>query len=207
MKKIIRLIAICLFLIACCDEPPIEVGKYSLSNQQRSLLPYEKEDEVNFVHSNGYEFKIKTVENEVKMESFYDFCEWTCCGSEYTSYEVQKTILESNYPNLSIEFDIEATALEREIKELRVSLSYGVYSIINYSDTEGFTCNDEQNTKCHDSLLINDTYFYNVVECYIDTFDEIDDEKIIRPTMLLLNSESGLLKIKMSNDESYSIDI
>ena len=203
MKKInYFLVIVCLLCIACCNEKGTEAARYSLSDKELNLIPYSKNQKINFVHSNGYAFDFVVTENKTEWEILDNFCEWNCCGIDYISQQYKTTTLTSSYPLMTIRLSIygNETGLSRNSISLNCNNRYSLS--IPYDSTANFIADSVSKSFLFDSVLINSKTYYHVIEQYFNT--SYEDTTILHPLSIIYN-EKGLLQIKMSNDEKFSI--
>lgn len=75
---------------------------------------------------------------------------------------------------------------------------------MQYDSLSNFIC-DGNNAVCYDSILIHEKLYTNVIEKNFDNHYFIQDSAVLIPESILYNN-LGLLQIKMSNDETFSIN-
>jgi len=200
------LLIILLLNSSCCRQDPIETARYELSDSELALIPYAYGEQIDFVHSNGYTFQFSVTEYKLEWEEFYEFCEWNCCGQNYFSYQVKITKLESAYPNLIIELSLGGTRFsDYSPMLLNFNINNRHFITMQYDSLSNFKCDGLNRAICHDSILIHDKLYTGVIEKYFDSHYFIQDSTILMPESILYN-HLGLLQIKMSNDETFSLN-
>jgi hypothetical protein len=204
-----KLILISFFLVvlfaSCCrDKTYIETGKYPLSDAEQQLIPYELGDSIAFKHSNGYEFYLKVTQNSVQWIHNSDFCEWSCCNQDYYTTQEKTTVLESSYPDLT--FTLQVTTVPNDYYGQCFSIGFNqMYNAyFGYDSLLNFTI-DSINAFWYDSVVINNSIYTCVIEQYFYCDRFITDSALIRPKSLFYN-DHGLLQLKMTNNETYSIN-
>lgn len=191
---------------ACCREESEETARYELTETEQALIPYEYGETINCKHSNGYSFDFSVIENTVEWEEYYDFCEWFCCGNDYYSYQVKKTVLESDYPRLHIELLLGETNYEDySPRTFSVELNNNFTAGFSYDKQVSFICDSLTNTIFYDTIIVNDQQYFDVVLQEFDCYNDSVDSTELIPMYLLYNSD-GLLQIKMTNDETYTFN-
>jgi hypothetical protein len=89
---------------------------------------------------------------------------------------------------------------EKIDKRLSITVN-GFYTETNIYDKDlKYSCS-EAGIKCYESIVINEKTYYNVVE--LEAF--YYDDSIYSSVKSVLYNANGLLQIKLSKDESYSI--
>lgn len=213
MRKILLAGLIAFLISGCCDDP-VEVARFELNEKELELIPYQEGDKINFIHSNGYEFDFETTNRATVWEEEHPFCEWACCGKEYFSYQVNTTSLKSVYPDFEITLTIiagdsyvdyyEPNALKIEINRSGTNLYYD--SLANFTCENLLNCVDcEELYNCIDTLKLNEKEYYNVIEAELNDF-WIDDTTTFRLNSILYNKQKGIIQIKTSNNETYTIN-
>ncbi|PCH73144.1 MAG: hypothetical protein COB98_11140, partial [Flavobacteriaceae bacterium] len=91
---------------SCCKGDSIETDRYELTPVERKLIPYKKGIQVSFRHSKGYIFQMEAVSDETVWNESRNFCEWHCCDQDFISYQTKNTVLQSEYPILSISLNL-----------------------------------------------------------------------------------------------------
>lgn len=195
-----------LLLSSCCREDPIETARYELTANELALVPYQKDETINFIHSNGYTFDFTVTEDNLEWKEHHDFCEWNCCGNSYFSYQVKSIVLESDYPNFNIRIFIGDNIYADDYPPtLNISLNYDHTFGFEYDSLANFICDTVTQIKHYDSLSLNNRNFYDVYSKDFDGHGLVSDSSAILPQTLFLN-DSGIIQIKMSNNETYTIN-
>jgi hypothetical protein len=189
---------------SCCDDP-VEVNRYNFNNQELEILPYSLNQVVPFEHSNGYKFDLKVTKNSLEWKEDHPFCEYGCCDAGYFSYQNKTVVLSSSYPALNIEFQMNANdepADQFQSNSLYIKINWNQNAQILYDSL--FEIQASQGKIFYDSLLINQKMYYKVIESDLIT-NYSTDSTVIEPKSILYNKAFGLLQIKISNNETYSI--
>lgn len=192
-------------LTSCCTEESVETARYQLSGNELELIPYENGQKIGFVHSNGYEFDFTVTEDKLEWQVYQEFCEWNCCGLDYYSYEVRTTKLASAYPDLTIEMSIGSYSYGYYPSFFNLNINNRHFLSIQYDSLANFICNSSSGVICFDTVSIQNEIYTDVIEKKFDIHYFIEDSTILVPESILYNS-LGLLQIKMSNAETFSIN-
>lgn len=196
-----------LALSSCCNEDPVETARYELKDQELVMIPYQQGESIPFKHSNGLEFNFYVAESKVEWMEYHEFCEWFCCPSYYFSYQTKTAQLESEYPRLSIRLSVGGTQYgDYSPMQLAVNLNYSHLAAIQYDSTYQFVADTIYRAIIHESILVNNAVFEDVIEKYFDYYGSVPDSTILMPKSILYNKQVGLIQIKMTNDESYTIN-
>lgn len=205
-RNIIYLFVILLITHSCCNEDPVETARYELSDQELMLIPYNQGESISFKHSNGFEFSLYVSELIVKWEEYHEFCEWFCCPSYFFSYQIKRAKLQADYPKLNIGLSIGSTQYGNySPMELVVDLNNRHFAHIHYDSAYHFVSDTVYKAILYESIIINDKVYSDVVEKFFDYHYYVQDTSILLPKSILFN-RLGVLQIKMSNDETYSIN-
>ena len=191
--------------VSCCREDPVEIARIELSQDELELIPYNYSQQVNFIHSNGYEFAFSVTTDTIVWDSYSAFCEWDCCGQEYVSYQVKTTTLESAYPNLVVTISIMGYDYGNYLKFLGLDINHRHFVSMPYDSLANFVCEPRYEAVFLDSVIIRDKPYKEVIEKKFDNHYFIDDSTVLIPESILYN-DLGLLQIKMSNEETFSIN-
>jgi hypothetical protein len=192
-------------LTSCCRDESVETARYQLSGNELKLIPYENGQKISFVHSNGYEFDFTVTEDKLEWQVYQEFCEWNCCGLDYYSYQVRTTKLASAYPDLAIEMSLSSDAYNLYPRIFSLNINNRHFLSIQYDSLANFICSPSNGTICFDTVSIQNEIFTDVIEKKFDMHYFIEDSTILVPESILINS-LGLLQIKMSNAETFSIN-
>jgi hypothetical protein len=206
-SKLIFLFIISLLFSACCRLKSIEVAKYRLTQSELNLLPYTKGEKISFVHSNGYEFDFTVSEESTIFRE--DYLTENDCPRFCNSIQERSVTLNSSYPVLSFHFyicsklpvDSLSTGYNSSsTNSMKINFNSHYDLTVKYDSLANFICNDSLTT-CYDSILINGNLYNSVIE---KQFRNLDDSTLLYPKSILFNKR-GLLQLKMSNNETYSI--
>jgi hypothetical protein len=74
----------------------LEVNRYLLTEIEKECIPYQNNETIGFIHSNGYQFDVTVSNRHTRMER----TEVHHCGENYSTYESLKVELFSNTPEL-----------------------------------------------------------------------------------------------------------
>ncbi|MFT6814745.1 MAG: hypothetical protein ACJAZ3_000638 [Sphingobacteriales bacterium] len=188
---------------ACCNKEPYEEARIALSDKEMALISYEFDDSIKFKHSEGFEFTFKTTSNNIIWYEERDFCEVGCCGKPYFSFQTKTTVIESSYPNLRIEFSVGGRYNNYRKGILSINVNYNEASFF-YDDSANVYCETSNFNTCHDTISINSTTYFNVMERLFNDHIQNSDTSVLSPYSVFYNEE-GLLQFKMTNNETYSV--
>jgi len=193
-----------LFLSSCCNEDDVEVARYELTQYELELIHYTLGQKVVFMHSNGYEFNAYVEEIATEWQQYFDFCEWKCCGQDYFSYQTKRVFLVSSYPNLRMRFRLnESIYSDYTPMNLHFDINHRHFLSIPYDSLGNFQVS-YSDAIIHDSVVLNGQVFRCVVEKNFDFSMFVNDPEVNAPESIFYSKE-GLLQIKMSNDETFTI--
>ena len=207
MKNVNLIVFILLVFLAtsCCDDP-VEVARYELNQNELDLVPYSFLDEIPFIHSNNYEFSFFVTLRNIKWQEQHPFCEWSCCGHEYFSYQLNTTKLTSIYPKFEITIQLTANYDDKYndniSNRIYIKLNDTYEAILNYDENANLLTDSP--TVFHDTVSLSDNEFYDVYEIKLSSYPATDTT-IIQPESIFYNTEHGILQIKTSNNETYTI--
>lgn len=189
-------------IVSCCDDQ-VEIARFELTQNEKGLIPYTLDQNITFIHSNGHEFDFNVTVNEIKWLEHHDFCEWSCCGQEYFSYQQKTVKLESVYPIINISLYLGGDLWGEYYPDmLFVEFNRNEVSFPFDNETK-FICDTLTKTEHFDSLFFGDMMYYDV---YMKDFDSnhFADTSVLNAKTLFYNS-IGILQIKMTNDETFTI--
>ncbi|MBN1951638.1 MAG: hypothetical protein JW801_10570 [Bacteroidales bacterium] len=206
MKKNLLLLLLSLLIIGCCPKDPIETARYALAEEELALVPYQTGEKIRFIHSGGYSFDFEVIEDSVYWKEYHEFCEWNCCSPEYISYQVRKTVLESDYPEFRIEIELgEAEYSYFNPRIMNLNINYRHFAYITIDSTGAFI--PGENAELYDTFLLAGKTYTNVIKKPFDFHYFMEDSSgIFKPESILYSPDAGLLQILMTNDETYTID-
>lgn len=205
MSKIYFIILSFLVFSSCCNKSK-ETARYELSQNELNLLPYKYGDSISFIHSNGYSFDFIVSNEELEWKVDDDFCEWFCCDNEYFSFQVRSYVLESSYPSLNIRIYIGGDVLGYYLPQtLNLSINFDHNIQFYYDSLTNYICDSTTKITHYDSISFNNKYFYNVYSKDFDSHGIVNNSSGILPQSLYLNN-LGIIQIKMSNNETYTIN-
>lgn len=201
MKYLITYLIILSAFPTCCNDEAIETEKISLSESEIKLIPYSINQSINFKHSNGFIFNFIVTQDTYNWNSD-NYCD-ECCGGEYTSYQERLVSLESEYPEFNISLSLNSLPyFENEEKIMDININR-YNSKLKYDDNSKLIC---ENVICHNEIIINDKTYYNVIESELKNNYDTNSSINLFPQIILYNNNFGIIQIKMSNNETYSIN-
>ena len=181
MNKCITVLILVL-LSSCCKEG-VEVNRYLLTEIEKECIPYQNNETIRFIHSNGYQFDFTVSNRHTRMER----TEAHHCGENYSTYESLKVGLFSNTPELYVDLEMVSNA-HNPFMTISIN-SYHFY--LNISSAPDF-----------DTLTINEKLYNNI---YLGEFFNADSLTIL-PKEILYNKEYGIIQIEMTNEEKFTIN-
>jgi hypothetical protein len=185
MKKWV-LLALVIALAGCCDTIVINNGP--LPETALLLVPYQAGETYRFKHSNGLVINFET-SRETRDE--WDF-ERPCTE---VRYQLNSTRLTPDYPIFNLSFSISNSNAPH------------IDCYASFGNSWFYIPSDEPQTgvfEMVDSLIISNTTFYNVFMLANYNTPYFGNQGIYSDT-LFYNYDFGILKIVMSNNESYEI--
>lgn len=201
MKYLITYLIILSAFPTCCRDEAVETKKISLSESEIKLIPYSINQSINFKHSNGFIFNFIVTQDTYNWNSD-NYCD-ECCGGEYTSYQERLVSLESEYPEFNISLSLNSLSyFENEEKIMDININR-YNSKLKYNDNSKLIC---ENIICHNEIVINDKTYYNVIESELKNNYDTNSSINLFPQIILYNNNFGIIQIKMSNNETYSIN-
>ena len=173
-------IALVLFSLSSCCNKATESAKYYLSDNEKSFIPYVKDQSVLFVHSNGHEFEMNVFNVFTQMTRTFT----EHCNEDYISYEYMVSEMSSMEPQLYISLMVTP---EEYSPYLLITVNNDNFKLLTTTEPE------------IDSISIGGYTFTDVYELK----NNIVDTTIIQPETVLYNKSYGVLQIKLTNDESF----
>jgi len=192
MQKAAYLLVFLIFMLGC---RPCEVTTIELANIPDTILakvPYKNGESIIMEHSQGKNIEFIVNRKNTKQQTY---CEH-CCKYNYI-YEIDETNLTPNYPIFSISFSISGL----DTVNYNIS-SYLGNSSVNIPAYYNKT-NNYYNTKLEDSILIKDKKYYQIFKIKSSVNDFYKD--LLFVDSIYYNHKFGLLKIIMSNEETYTL--
>ncbi len=190
MKKIIFTLLLIPFLYGCpypCDGKSEDNGP--LSEEALALCDYKNGEKYKFIHSKGQIVEYDVLRT-VSKDEFYGMSD---CGS-VLKFEKSDIKLSPNYPIFSISIIIH-NASRPPMNEFTISIGRDYFKFL-YSNLNGFV-----NQEITDSLLVANKMYYNIFK--LPNLDDYDKTKHLVDS-IYYNVEKGIIKIKLSNGESYT---
>lgn len=201
MKYLITYLIILSAFPTCCNDDAVEAEKISLSESEVQLIPYSLNQSINFKHSNGFTFNFIVTQDTYNWNSD-NYCD-ECCGGEYTSYQERFVSLESKYPEFNISLSLNSLQyFEIEGKIMDVKINRYNFNL-EYDDNSKFIC---ENVICHNEIVINDKTYFNVIESELENNYDTNSSITLYPQIIFYNKNFGIIQIKMSNNETYSLN-
>ena len=194
MNKYVFILLLLITATACCPyDPPVLIDYGKIPDSILVMVPYQNGQIYKFRHSGGLaiEFTAMRQSNE-KWQGCEN--EW-CCQIKY-KYEENTTTLIPDYPVFSFGLDLEN--MHPEAFGFIVRVGYYWFQV----PTNGYQSN---NCGFADSLLIGDKFYYDVFKIKSIYGTAYDRDTIFADSMYY-SYKKGILQVKMSNGEKYSID-
>jgi hypothetical protein len=163
----------------------VETERVFLSDEELTFIPYEKDDTIPFIHSNGYpfDFKVVTMERYLSPMMVYD------SGEDFITFETLSFVMKSIEPDLS--FSI-------MLIPVKIYEGYNVQISLNGNSFLPITIDQVD----FDSILINNKMYYQVMGLRNSWYDST----LISIDSIYYNRTQGLLKIGMTNDEAFYLN-
>lgn len=163
----------------------VETERVLLSDEELSFIPYEINDTIPFIHSNGYQFdfKVVTMERYLSPMIVYD------SGKDFITFETLSFAMKSNEPNLY--FNIMMIPVKiYEGNNVQFSLNGNNFIPLGVDQVD------------FDSILINNKMYYQVMGLKNNWYDST----LISIDSVYYNKTQGLLKIGMTNEEAFYLN-
>ncbi len=177
----IKILFFILILFPACQRGE-EIRYIPLSAFDKSFINYSEFEAVPFIHSNGFEFNLIVESKTISTRQ----SETKHPRDDYTTYEVLRCKLNSVEPELNIEISVMPKAYE---PFLRITVG-----------DKGFFFNT-QSPPDMDSIILNNTAYFDIFLLGSGVYDTT----VIFPSGILYTKEEGILLIKMSNNETFTI--
>ena len=174
---------ILLFLFCSCCKEGVEVNRYLLSEYEKEYIPYNIDETIGFIHSNGYEFDIAVSNSNTRMES----TEIHHCGDNYSTYESLTVELLSNTPELHVKLEMVPNEFN-PLMTVSINSNFFYLNLSSEPDIDTLTINE----KTYNNIYVGESFF--------------TDSLTILPRKILYNKENGIIQIEMTNEEKYSIN-
>lgn len=166
---------------SCCKEG-YELVRYSFSDQDKAFCPYVGSQKITFTHSRGYEFSLNSNASELKTTQVGP----ESCEDNYYSFDSQVIILESSVPELLIEFNLYPSSYSSAVN---IKVNRALFTI------------DKKSPPNFEKLTIEGKEYKNV---YVANHTEKENVTIF-PTKIYYNAQYGVIQIKMTNDDTFTI--
>jgi len=182
MNKCITVLLLIVLLSSCCKEG-VEINRYLLTEIEKECIPYQNNETIGYIYSNGYQFDVTISNRHARMER----TEVHHCGESYSTYESLKVELFSNTPELYIDLEM----VPNDYNPLMTVSINSCNFYLNISSAPDF-----------DTLTINEKLYNNI---YLgESFNA--DSLTILPKKILYNKEYGIIQIEMTNEEKFTIN-
>ncbi len=171
-----------IYLMGCCPKNTAS-GNFMLDDTDNEKIPYTLDQQITFKHSSGFSFQFTVSKNLIENTR----TQTEHCGDEFWFYQYRQVQLSSDNPELYV-------AVKTYPADF---IPYLELSVNNYEFKIDYSTEPTYN-----DFTINGQNYCDVYEC---TYEYIYDDKII-PETIWYNKTEGLLKIKMTNHETYEIN-
>lgn len=179
--KTIKSISIALLIGSCCPDG-VEIDRLALNENEKKLIPYNRNEDVKMIYSNGFEFDLNTDRRATEMHR----TDTQHCGDSYSTYELLVVEMHSEIP----EFDI---TLEVTPEEYSPYVNIGINRYYF-----GFNSLSEPD---YEDLEVNGTNFKNVYVLQ----NQFSEDSIISPKEILYNVQFGIIQIVMTNEDKINL--
>lgn len=189
MKIFMLVILISMFACRPCETPEI-IENPPIHDSILSKVPYANAQIIKLKHSNGH--VINFIVN-LDSSTYISECErYNCCDYlfRYTNYRIN---LVPDYPIFSIDFSM--SNLDYQSKFISVFIANSTF-YFSYDFNLNYGC------QIIDSIYLNNRFYYDVM---MVPHSGVYDNSHTFPDTLLYNYEYGILKIKISNNEFFTI--
>jgi len=182
-----------LFVLSACRpcEPPLIIDNGRIPDSILNDVPYQDGHSYKFRHSGG--LVIEFASTRQSREEWLR-CE-RCCKYEY-KYEVNSTTLIPDYPVFNFGLDISNPDSANFQLTARVGYYYFYIPAYDYPP---------ENVDFTDSVLLDGKIYRNVFKLK-SNYGSYYDRDILFADSMYYSYERGIIQIKMSNGEKYSID-
>jgi len=190
MRNTILIILVTFFFFGCCPGDSVTIDNGHLPEKAFGFIPYQDGRIYKFKHSGGLIINY-TTRRETREE--WNHCE-ECCKYVY-KYEVDATTLTPDYPVFDFGFEISNMDTTYFIFTARVGY-YQFYIPTNHNQSEYY--------ELFDSVLISNKFYHDVFKLKSNYGSYYDKDSIFADS-LYYSYERGILQIKMTNGEKYTI--
>jgi len=191
LKTVIKYFIICLTAIvfyACppkCEPQLIMISP--IPDSILNIVPYANEDVMSLKHSGGAIINFSCV--RLKRNGFME-CFRSCCTT--IEYEIDETLLKPDYPLPDISITLSRKG--EEYVDMYLGFSGSWFSFWLY-DNDVFTLPDFE---------MDGTVYHNVWALKAQKNDSYTNKNELFADSLYYSNEFGILKIKMSNGETFN---
>jgi hypothetical protein len=191
LKNILLPGCLALLLSGCPPCETIIIDNGPLQDWVLSMVPYTNGNQYNLKHSNG-----QVINYMAERESVKEIMECRHCCDYTFSYEINTTTLTPDYPVFSIRLELSNADTTR----FEFAGSIGKY-FFNIPTNHNYY---SSNVLFADSALIGETYYKDVYK--IMPYNNGLWSDPIAVDTVYYNYTGGILLIKMSNEEFFTID-
>src|SRR6478752_3963876 len=112
--KLILLLTVFLALSSCWSPDYVEDARVGLDIGTQQLIPYQKDQKINFIHSKGYAFDFTVAQSDLLWD-LHDNQYGGCIPTpslprtiHYTTYQSKTVTIQSEYPNIGIRLSMQS---------------------------------------------------------------------------------------------------
>lgn len=175
---------IVLLLLSSCCKDGVEINRYLLSNAEEQFVPYNNDETIAFIHSNGFEFDVAVSNRNTKLER----TETEHCGDSYLTYESLTVELHSITPELNIKLKMVPNEYGYDGRmTVSINRSYFNLNIASEPDIDTLTING----KTYNNIYLGESF--------------VTDSLPILPREVFYNKEYGIIQIGMTNADKFTI--
>lgn len=181
MKNLLLLTGVLLLFFGSACQKGKETARYPLKEEDLSLIPYELGAQRLFKHTSGFEFPIEVTQKYSRWETTERHH-----GEDYVSYEILVVRLSSIEPDLNITLE-KTTSDFQDLFSIEVNRNGPYLPLVQ--------------TAYYDSLQAG-AHLYRHVWLFVAPYQV---QQGIVPDTILYTSTEGLIKIALSNEESFEL--
>jgi len=182
--KILILLAVFAVLVTSCNKPVYKY--YELTEVDKQMIPYELEQTVSFIDSEGLPFILTVTQDTTyylidrQMDNLY--------------YAISERVVRLQSESLRITLAVEANYSNNKYNTIRVFISIGIESVTSLRYDISYDKNGEFSGTIHNSIEINGKVYYDVVE------------KNGNGIQLFYNKTYGILQINRDGENFITIN-
>jgi hypothetical protein len=208
--RILIPVILLIFFAFSCDK---EIGRCDLTESQKQLIPYEKDQIISFIDDKGQSFDATVIKSELVWNQTG---EGGAFHEEYITYRRKSVFLESQAKNLDIFVQVFANttclsgygdcSLKIDITDQK-SYSKPTWVFYLEADTEGVFETDGISVLFYESIEINNKVFHDVIEKKYST-EVLDGRggKYRQVPQLFYNKTYGILQINIDDENLLTIE-